>query len=81
MSMLPRQRTPPPLSSKKAHSIGVGMVGAGFLAETRARCYAQVSGVDARIVAVTSRSADSAQKYAERFSVPTVCLVVMRMFN
>jgi hypothetical protein len=24
--------------------VGIGMIGAGFLADTRARCYAQVSG-------------------------------------
>ena len=32
--------------------VGIGLIGAGFLAETRARCYAQVSGYNAQIVAL-----------------------------
>lgn len=51
-------------------SVGVGMIGAGFLAETRARCYAQSHGLDARIVAVAARTAERAQSYAERHRVP-----------
>lgn len=46
------------------------MIGAGFLAETRARCYAQVSGYHAQIVAVAARTKASATKYAERHHVP-----------
>ena len=53
--------------------VNVGMVGAGFLAETRARCYAGVTGLDARIVAVTSRSRDRADAYARKHGVPNVC--------
>ena len=52
--------------------IRVGMIGAGFLAETRARCYAQVGGYDVQIVAVAARSAESAQKYAQKHGVPHV---------
>jgi predicted dehydrogenase len=50
--------------------IGIGMIGAGFLAETRARCYAQVSGFNARIVAVAARTEASAANYARRHGVP-----------
>ena len=50
--------------------VGIGLIGAGFLAETRARCYAQVSGYNAQIVAVAARSEDSAAKYAQRHNVP-----------
>jgi len=53
----------------KKTKIGIGMVGAGFLAETRARCYRKVSGVDATIVAVTARTEDSARNYATRHKV------------
>ncbi len=54
-------------------SVGVGVVGAGFLAETRARCYPRTSGVRGRIVAVTSRKRESAAAFAERHDVASVC--------
>ena len=47
--------------------VGIGIIGSRFLAETRARCYAQVNG--ARIVAVASRTEDSARTYAERHGI------------
>ncbi|MCK6628991.1 MAG: Gfo/Idh/MocA family oxidoreductase [Anaerolineae bacterium] len=50
--------------------IGIGIIGAGFLAETRARCYAQVSGYHARLVAVAARTEANAASYAQRHSVP-----------
>jgi predicted dehydrogenase len=50
--------------------VGIGIIGAGFLAETRARCYAQVSGYQARIVAVAGRTEDNVAKYAQRHHVP-----------
>jgi predicted dehydrogenase len=50
--------------------VGIGLIGAGFLAETRARCYAQVSGYNAQIVAVAARSESSAAQYAERHHAP-----------
>lgn len=49
--------------------VGIGMIGAGFLAETRARCYAKVSGLNAKIVAVAARSEASASKYAKGYGV------------
>jgi len=52
--------------------VNIGIVGAGFIAETRARSYASVTGYDARIVAVASRGQERAQKYAQRFGVPDV---------
>jgi len=48
------------------------MVGAGFIAETRARSYAAVTGYEVRIVAVVSRSRDHAVKYARAHGVPDV---------
>ena len=53
-------------------TVGIGMIGAGFLAETRARCYAQVSGLHGRIVAVAARTEENAKKYADRHSVPNL---------
>lgn len=50
--------------------IGIGIIGAGFLAETRARCYRQVSGYNTRIVAVAARTEANAAKYAQRHHVP-----------
>ncbi|MAE77069.1 MAG: oxidoreductase [Planctomycetes bacterium] len=52
-------------------TVGIGMVGAGFLAETRARCYAQTAGV--RVAAVVARSPESADRYAARHAVPNAC--------
>ena len=48
----------------------VGIVGAGFLAETRARCWKQV--VSARVAGVASRRREQAENYARRFDVPAV---------
>ncbi|RME63249.1 MAG: gfo/Idh/MocA family oxidoreductase [Caldilineae bacterium] len=56
----------------KRKQIRIGMIGAGFLAATRARCYAQVHGYDARIVAVAARTQASAQAFADRYGVPHV---------
>ena len=54
-------------------TVGIGVVGAGFLAETRARCYARVSGVHARLAAVTSRTPEKAREFAARHGVGAVC--------
>ena len=50
--------------------IRVGIVGAGFLAETRARCWKQV--VSASVGGVVSRRREHAVDYARRFDVPAV---------
>jgi predicted dehydrogenase len=50
-------------------SIGIGIIGAGFLAETRARCYRRVSGYDVALVAVAARTEARAAGYAERHRV------------
>lgn len=52
--------------------VGIGMIGAGFLAETRARCYAQVSGLNAQIVGVAARTEERAASYARRHNVPQI---------
>jgi len=49
------------------------MIGAGFIAETRARSYALVTGCDVRVVAVASRSKARAVAYARKWGVPDVC--------
>jgi predicted dehydrogenase len=49
---------------------GVGIVGAGFLSETRARCYGKL-GVP--IAAVLDRTREIAAPFAERHRVPRVC--------
>ena len=51
------------------NTIGVGIVGAGFLAETRARCYKQNQGL-AKIEAVASRTEEKAHIYAKTYGVP-----------
>jgi len=57
---------------RERRRINIAVIGAGFIAETRARCYATVSGYEPRIVAVASRSRDRAEAYARRFGVPDV---------
>ena len=57
--------------SKRKH-VRIGMIGAGFLAETRARCYAKVGGYDVELVAVAARSQANARLYAERHGIPRV---------
>ena len=52
-------------------TIGVGIVGAGFLAQTRARCYGRVRG--ARILAVASRTQARGEEYAQAHGVPPIC--------
>jgi len=56
----------------KKDQVNVAIVGAGFIAETRARSYAAVTGHGARIVAVVSRSRDHAVSYARAHGIPDV---------
>ena len=57
---------------RERRRINIAVIGAGFIAETRARAYAGVVGYDARIVAVAGRSRDKAADYARRHRVPDV---------
>ena len=49
--------------------LGVGLVGAGFLARTRARCWRRVHGLDVRLAGVSSRTAGTARAFAAEFDV------------
>ncbi len=53
-------------------SLGIGVVGAGFLARTRARCYRRVSGACAELLAVCSKSRGRAEAYAAEFGIEEV---------
>jgi predicted dehydrogenase len=53
--------------------VRIGIIGAGFLAETRARCYAKVAGYDAKIIAVAARTEDNAHKFAARHGLARAC--------
>ena len=55
------------------------MIGAGFLAETRARCWARVSG--GNVIAVASRRAEDAGAWAERHGVPRAFDSAQAMFE
>ncbi|UCF36023.1 MAG: Gfo/Idh/MocA family oxidoreductase [Acidobacteriota bacterium] len=50
--------------------IGIGVVGAGFLAETRARCYAKAGGGLGQVVAVADSIPEKAEEYARKYSIP-----------
>jgi predicted dehydrogenase len=52
--------------------VRIAIVGTGFIAETRARAYAGVSGYEPRIVAAVSRTRDRLEAYARRHDVAHV---------
>ena len=45
--------------------VGIGIVGAGFLAQTRGRCYARVSGGRHELIAVADTDTERARSFAE----------------
>jgi predicted dehydrogenase len=53
----------------RGRTVNIGIIGAGFLAETRARAYVSVSSASACLAAVASRTLDHAQKYAARHGI------------
>jgi predicted dehydrogenase len=50
----------------------VGIIGTGFIAETRARCYAGVGGYQPRLVAAATRTLARGEDYARRHGIPDV---------
>lgn len=52
--------------------VNIAVVGTGFIAETRARAYAGVTGYEPRIVAAVSRTRPRLEDYARRHGVPGV---------
>jgi len=52
--------------------VNIGIIGTGFIADTRARCYASVSGVQPRLVAAANRTLSRGEAYAQRWGVPDV---------
>jgi predicted dehydrogenase len=54
-------------------TVGVGLVGAGFLARTRARCYAKAAGIHARLAAVCALTPDEAADFAALHGVAAAC--------
>ena len=53
-------------------TIGIGIVGAGFLAQTRGRCYSRVSGGRHELVAVADTDTARARAFADRFGARQV---------
>ena len=49
--------------------VNIAIVGTGFIAETRARAYAGVTGYEPRLVAAVSRSQERVQAYAQRHGI------------
>jgi predicted dehydrogenase len=54
-------------------ALRIGLVGAGFLAATRARCYRRVHGAPVVLAAVCARTAASARAFAAQHAVDQVC--------
>jgi len=52
--------------------VNIGIIGAGFLAETRGRCYAKTGGVEARVIAVADVDTDRGNSYCKKFGVRDV---------
>jgi predicted dehydrogenase len=57
---------------RETRRVNVAVIGAGFIAETRARAYAGITGFEVRLAAVASRSKDRAAEFARRHNVPDV---------
>jgi predicted dehydrogenase len=51
--------------------VSIAIVGTGFIAETRARAYAGISGYDVRLAAVVSRTREHAEGFAQRHAIPS----------
>ena len=49
--------------------VNIGIIGAGFLAETRGRCYAKTGGIEARVAAIAEVDPGRSSKYCEKFGV------------
>src|SRR3981081_1940996 len=49
--------------------VNIAIVGTGFIAETRARAYAGVSGCEPRLVAAAGHSQGHADRYAPRHGI------------
>ena len=49
--------------------VGVGIVGAGFIAATRLRCWRMVHGVEVDVVAVATRTETSAKTFSEQWGL------------
>ncbi len=49
--------------------VTIGVIGAGFLAETRVRCYAQLPGQEVTIGAVAASNAANAQAFASKHGI------------
>ena len=45
--------------------VNIGIIGAGFLAETRGRCYANTGGIEARIAAIAEVDPDRSSSYCK----------------
>ncbi|HYB70974.1 MAG TPA: Gfo/Idh/MocA family oxidoreductase, partial [Candidatus Bathyarchaeia archaeon] len=52
--------------------VGVGIVGAGFVAHIHGEAYRHVRGVDVELACVTAARPERARAYAERFDVARV---------
>jgi predicted dehydrogenase len=52
--------------------VNIAIVGTGFIAETRARAYAGVTGYEPRLVAAVSRTRERLEDYARRQGIPDV---------
>jgi predicted dehydrogenase len=55
-----------------AQTVNIAVVGTGFIAETRARAYASVTGYEPRLVAAVSRTRERAEDYARRHGITDV---------
>jgi len=50
-------------------TVNVAIVGTGFIAETRARCYASVSGYDVQLVAAVGRTPERLNAYTHKWGI------------
>lgn len=60
--------------------VRIGLVGAGFLARTRARCYARVHGAGATVTAVASSDGAAARAFVDEHGVGAACASAAELF-
>lgn len=66
-----RPRVPPKVRKEAVdkQTIRVGIIGAGFIASTRAQCYGRIFGHRVELAAVAASTSANAETYARRWSV------------
>src|SRR5262245_65694104 len=61
------------MSVATQQTVNIAMVGTGFIAQTRARAYAGVTGYQPRLVVAVGRTRERTEAYALQHGIPETC--------